>query len=166
MSDTPPRPGPQRRKVRMVRPDGPADDLLVVVRATPADRELAVAKIAEDAEESARVYVVAEGDTTVILHGVSVFAHRQGVEIADVLRRFPFAPFYAATTVGRLRAAGFPVLPTGGNLDHSDAQLVPSRTVEEGSAGADNLAEAAARMLDAAGELQPNPAYAGALEEP
>ena len=56
--------------------------------------------------------------------------------------------------------------PTGGNLDHFDVQLVPSWTFEEGSAGADTLAEAAARVLDAAGELQPNPAYAGAREEP
>ena len=77
MSDTPPRPGPQRRTVRMVRPDQTAQ------RTT----------------------------------------------------------FW--TSFGR---------------HQRPVQLVPSRTVDEGSAGADNLAAAAVRMLDAA--------YADVQEEP
>jgi hypothetical protein len=132
----------------MLRPETVPDDLLVVVRATPADREVAIATIADDAEESARIYVVAEADTIVILHGVSVFAHRNDVDVADVLRRFPFAPAYVAATVGRLRAGGFAVFPTGANVDHFDLQLVPARTVDDGPADRPSLVAAARRVLE------------------
>ena len=148
-----------------MRPDDPPDDLFVVVRATPSRRDVAAAKIAEDAEESARVYAVVDGDGTVILHGVSVFAHRGDVDVADVLRRFPFAPSYVTTTVGALRGAGFPVLATGANPDHFDVQLVPGRPVEHGSADHATVVEAARRLLDIAGDLRPNPAYAVPQEE-
>ena len=150
----------------MLRAEDPPDDLLVVVRATPDDRRLAAVEIAHDAAESALVYVVADGDAHVILHGVSVFAWRGGVDAAEVLRRFPFAPRYVAVTVGTLRAARFPVLPTGANPDHFDVQLVPGRSPDDGSADAEQLADAARRMLEVAGDLRPNPAYAGDQEAP
>jgi hypothetical protein len=132
----------------------------------PSDRAVAVAAITDDAEESARVYVVAEADTNVILHGVSVFAHRNGVDVNDVLRRFPFAPSYVTATVGRVRDEGFEVLATGANVDHFDIQLIPARTVDDGPADRRSLVAAASRVLDVAGELRPNPAYAGPQEEP
>jgi hypothetical protein len=58
------------------------------------------------------------------------------------------------------------VLPTGANPDHFDVQLVPGRDVESGPADLDTLIGAAARLLDIAGDLQANPAYAGDEEKP
>ena len=98
----------------MVRPEGSPDELLVVVRATPANRDVAVAKIADDAEKSARVYVVAEREAMVVLHGGSVCAHRDGVALVDLLRRFPVS----SARVGHRRAvegrriAVYPRAPT------------------------------------------------------
>ena len=150
----------------MLRAEDPPDDLLVVVRATPGDRQLAEIKIAEDAAASALVYVVTDGAEQVILHGVSVFAWRDGVDAAEVLRRVPFAPSCGAVTVGALRVAGFPVLPTGANPDHFDVQLVARRSPADGPADAERLADAARRLLEVAGDLRPNPAYAGDQEAP
>ena len=61
----------------MLRTEGPPDDLLVVVRATQDDRQLAEVEIAHDGAESALVYVVADGDAQVIVHGVSVFTRQE-----------------------------------------------------------------------------------------
>jgi hypothetical protein len=53
---------------------------------------MAAAKIAEDAELSARVYVLERGDGhRELLFGVSVFAHREGRELTEVLDRFRIA---------------------------------------------------------------------------
>lgn len=117
-------PSPRRRKVRLVREEVP-DDTVLVVRATPGDREQAVRSIAEDAGLSGEIYVIELVDGyREVLHGVSVFARRPGVTVSEVLARFPVAPCYLETSSGRLRAAGFPVHPTGTNPDHYDVQLV------------------------------------------
>lgn len=122
-------------------------------------------EIAEDAAESANVYVITIGGRTELLHGVSVFAQRDGIGVNLVLERFAYAPRYCAARVGDLRRAGFEVLPTGANLDHFDVQLVPGRSVEDGPADPTALARAALLMIQVAGELLPNPAYAYNEEE-
>ncbi len=60
---------------------------------------------------------------------------------------------------------GFEVLPTGANLDHFDVQLVPGRSVADGPADPAALVSAARLMIQVAGELLPNPAYAYKEEE-
>ena len=166
MSSTPPRPGPQRRKVRMLRAEAPPDDLLVVLRATPSDVDEAVTQAVKDAAGSALTYLVVIEGRAEILHGVSVFAHRDGVDARVVLHRFAFAPMYCAALVGVLRRAGFAVLPTGANVDHFDVQLVSGRSDEQGPVDQFTLASAAQLMIEAAGEFLPNPAYAYNEEEP
>lgn len=158
MASLPPSRG---RKHRVLRPAETPDDLLVVIRATPASRDAALSSIAADARLSSKVYCVAVADHRVVLYGVSVFAHRRGTELAEVLARFPGAPAYVQARVGVLRAAGFEVLPTGTNPEHFDVQLISH--VEEGAREPDDidLFAAAVRLLDAAGETRPNPAYAG-----
>ena len=157
---TTPPPSPYRLKVRMVRSEGPPDDLLVVVRATPGVVAAAIDAVVATAAESAGTYVVPRpGGGLEVLFGVSVYALRPGIDPLEVLGRFPYAPAYVAATVGALAVAGFGVLPTGANPDHFDVQLLPGRS--EGSAvGAAELRSAAERLLAAAGELRPNPAYA------
>ena len=66
-------------------------------------------------------------------------------------------------TVGRLRSAGYSVVPTGTVSNHFDIQLVggipadvPARFVEDGE-----LASKAASVVELAGPLRPNPAYTG-----
>lgn len=59
------------------------------------------------------------------------------------------------------------LLPTGSNPDHYDVQLLPGRV--EGvdpEAGRDELRGAVLRLLLAAGEFHPNPAYAGEVHDP
>jgi hypothetical protein len=120
--------------------------------------------IAEAARLSGEVYVVERGDGfREVLYGVSVYARRPGAD-PDVLQRFSAAPAYLATPVGLLRASGFPVLPTGTHPDHFDVQLVPGHG--ETDAVTDEAIMASAWLLvDAAGDLQPNPFYAGAGDE-
>lgn len=149
------------RKRRLVRAGETPHDLLLVVRATPADRSGAVNEIAEDAELSARQYVVEDASgITNMLFGVSVFAHRTGVAIVDVLARFVGAASYFEVTVGALRAGGFEVLPTGANVDHFDIQLLIGIEENTVSSSAD-LRGSAERLLAIVGPLKPNPAYAG-----
>ncbi|MGI9079380.1 MAG: hypothetical protein ACR2GF_00920 [Acidimicrobiales bacterium] len=61
------------------------------------------------------------------------------------------------------------MIPTGGNLEHYDVQLVDG-VAEEDDTGSAEVMMAAARLLAVAGPLRPNPAYAGAApltpEEP
>lgn len=149
----------------MVRTEEPPDDLIVVVRATPADPEIALEEIVADAAGSADVYLLEINGRSEILHGVSVFAHRDGTDVVAVLERFPFAPTYAAVTVGTLRAAGFEVLPTGANPDHYDVQLVGGLTEESGAAERTELHRAAVVLLRVAGTRRPNPAYAGEKDD-
>jgi hypothetical protein len=149
----------------MLRAEPPPDDLLVVLRATPLDVDQAVAEIAEDAGESASVYVVTFDDRTELLHGVSVFAQRDGIGVNLVLERFAYAPTYCSARVGDLRRAGFDVLPTGANRDHFDVQLIPGRSVDDRPADRVALLGAARRMVQVAGDLLPNPAYAYPEEE-
>jgi hypothetical protein len=156
--------GPRRRKVRHVRPGDVPHDLVVVIRASPASRAGAAEDIAEAARLSSEVNVVEHQDGfREVLYGVSVYARRPGVE-PDVLSRFKAAPAYLAAPVGRLRAAGFPVLPTGAHPDHFDVQLVPGRG-ERDLVTDDAVTTAARRLVDTAGDLQPNPFYAGAGDE-
>lgn len=64
---------PRRRKVRMLRPGGSADDMTLLIRATPASFDAAMLDMAEDALESAAVYEVDRPDgRRVALYGVSV----------------------------------------------------------------------------------------------
>jgi hypothetical protein len=149
----------------MLRDEAPPDDLLVVLRATPSDVDEAISEIADDAGESANVYVVTIDGRTELLHGVSVFAQRDGVGVNLVLERFAYAPRYCSARVGDLRGAGFEVLPTGANPDHFDVQLIPSRSVDGGPADRVSLLGAARRMVQVAGDLLPNPAYAYNEEE-
>ena len=144
----------------MVRPGPPPDDLVVVLRATPGSLEAALDDIADAAVRSAAVYVVEDGADRHLLFGVSVFAVPAGGTPADVLVRFDTAPTYAAATVGALREAGFRLIPTGGNPDHYDVQLL-DRVDEDENRPADEVKVATARMLAAAGPLRPNPAYPG-----
>ncbi|MGI8807327.1 MAG: hypothetical protein ACR2KK_05725 [Acidimicrobiales bacterium] len=154
-------PSARGRKKRLVRVGETPHDLLLVIRATPADRE-AVIEMVEDAELSARQYVVeAATGTLEVLYGVSVFARRSGVEVASVVDRFTGAPSYIEVAVGTLRAAGFAVYPTGTNVEHFDIQLIGRVQVDDSAASNSDLEDAAACLLNVGGPLRPNPAYAG-----
>ena len=156
--------GRRRRKVRHVRPGDVPHDLVVLIRASPASRAGAAQDIAEAARLSSEVYVVEhESAFREVLYGVSVYARRPGAD-PDVLQRFSAAPAYLAVPVGRLRAAGFPVLPTGTHPDHFDVQLMAGQG--EGDPVTDEAIVAAAwRLVDVAGDLKANPFYAGAGDE-
>jgi len=144
----------------MVRPGPPPDDLVIVLRATPGALDEALVNITAAALQSAAVYVVEEGGARHVLFGVSVFAVPTGATPVDVLIRFDAAPAYAQATVGALRTAGLGVIPTGGNLDHFDVQLLDG-VREDDMRGSAEVRMAAARLLAVAGQLRPNPAYAG-----
>lgn len=121
----------------------------------------------EDAELSARQYVVeAATGAREVLHGISVFARRPGVEVEAVVDRFPGAPAYFEVAIGALRAAGFEIYPTGTNEDHFDIQLISGVHPHDPSVSSGNVQEAAGRVLAVGGPLQPNPAYAGATAQP
>lgn len=139
-------------------------DLVVVIRASPASQAGAAEDIAEAARLSSEVYVVEhESAFREVLYGVSVYAGRSGAD-PDVLQRFGAAPAYLAAPVGRLRAAGFPVLSTGTHPDHFDFQLMAGQ--REGDPVTDEAIVAAAwRLVDVAGDLQANPFYVGAGDE-
>ncbi len=164
MTATPPR--ARGRKSRLLRPGETLHDLLLVIRATPADRDRAVVAMVEDAELSARQYVVEPvTGSREVLYGVSVFARRPGVEVAAVLDRFTGAPAYLEVAVGVLRGAGFEVYPTGTNVDHFDVQLIAGLHEGGPEASATHLQQAARRVLAAGGPLKPKPAYAGETAE-
>ena len=149
----------------MVRPDAVPDDLVVVIRATPASVEEAVNDITRDALESGRTYaVLGDHGEREPLFGVSVFAYRSEVGLVELLVRFDEAPAYLESSVGELRSAGLALLPTGTNLDHFDVQLLPGQADEGNGEPAGAVRAAAARLLAAAGDLRPNPAYAGGLD--
>lgn len=158
----------KRRKSRLLRDEPPAADALVVLRAAAADRERTIRNAVEDAIDSGATYVVARpGGSREVLYGISVFAKREGVEVGDVLRLFPRSRSFFRVSVGAIRTAGFEVLPTGSNPDHYDVQLLPGRI--EGvdpDGGREELRGAVLRLLLAAGELHPNPAYAGGGQDP
>ncbi len=88
----------------MLRDEAPPDGLTVLVRATQADREAAVAQIAADALVSAETYLVLTSPgTQTVLYGVSVYARRAGTDMTKLLRRFRFAPVYIEAIAGTLR---------------------------------------------------------------
>ena len=89
-----------------------------------------------------------------------MFAVPAGGNPAEVLVRFDTAPTYVASTIRALRDAGVRVIPTGGNADHYDVQLI-DRVGENEDRAFPEVKMAAARMLAAAGPLRPNPAYSG-----
>jgi len=150
------------RKSRLVRAGDVPHDLLLVIRATPVDRDGAVAEMVEDAELSARQYVVGVApESREVLYGVSVFAHRGSVGIAAVMDRFAGAPSYLEIAVGVLRAAGFKIYPTGTNTDHFDIQLIGGISEEDPAVSTGDLEQAANRVLALGGPLRPNPSYAG-----
>lgn len=125
-----------------------------------------MADIVADAVRSGRLYVVADrSGRREVLFGVSVFARRPGVTAGEVLARFDAAPAYLETAVGSLREVGFEVLPTGVNPDHYDVQLVGGQGEEDLEPLA-AIRSAAERLVLAAGDLRPNPAYAGASGRP
>lgn len=144
----------------MVREGETPGDLVVVVRAAPATVGETVEDIVMAAELSAEAYVVARrGESRELLYGVSVYARRPEAEV-DVLIRFAASPSYLEVSVGLLTAAGFPVLPTGTDPDHFDVQLVPGH-VEGDPAEEALVVTAASRLVARAGDLRPNPFYAG-----
>lgn len=151
-----------RRKRRLIRSDGPPDDLMMVIRATPNSRTEAAADIADSASLSAHVYIIelAEG-VRHLLFGVSVFAHPDDQDVSTVLDRFAAAPMFVEASVGVLRRAGFEVLPTGENTSHYDIQLLGGVTEDQQMPSDEVIRAAAACLLDAAGQLRPNPSYAG-----
>ena len=117
-----------------------------------------------DARYSGESYALeGSGGDREVLFGVSVFAVEGDTTVAEVLERFSASPRYLAVTVGQLRSAGYPVVPTGTVSNHFDVQLVsgisadvPARFVEDGE-----LAAEAATVVALAGPLRPNPAYTG-----
>jgi hypothetical protein len=149
----------------MLRDEAPADDLTVLLRATPADRESAVAQIAHDALVSAETYVVptAAGAQNA-LYGISVWARRAGTDMTKLLRRFRFAPVYVEISAATLRRQAFEILAAGADPDHYEVQLLPGRLMGSSLASVQELADAARRLLDAAGRSIVNPAYAGGEE--
>lgn len=158
---TPP-PSPRRRKIRMLRTEGPPDDATLLIRAIPASIDEAVVDVAEDALESAAVYEVERpSGERVALYGVSVFARPHGMSSVEVLRRFASSAYYLEVTAGDVRAAGFDVLPTGANPDHFDVLLVGGRDPNDQLLPLAELRAAAERLVAVCGEAQPNPAYAG-----
>jgi hypothetical protein len=155
-------PSPRRRKVRLVRDERPPDDALVVLRAAAPDRSRTLRNAVLDATESGATYVVARGGRREVLYGISVFACRADGEPAQVLSAFPLSPHHLELTVGLIREAGFDVIATGTNPDHYDVQLMSGRFEDEQpEATPEELRGAVARLLWAAGDLKPNPAYAG-----
>ena len=155
---------PRRRKVRLVRDEPPPDDALVVLRAAALDRPRTLRNAVLDATESGATYVVDRGGgRREMLYGISVFACRADREPAEVLSAFPLSPHHLELTVGQIREAGFEVIATGTNPDHYDVQLIPGRFEDEQpeAASPEELRGAVARLLWAAGDLRPNPAYAG-----
>lgn len=145
----------------MLREGEIPDDLVLVVRASPATRQECLADIVGDAVRSGRLYAVTDRDgQREVLFGISVFARRPGVAPVEVLARFDMAPAYLEVSVGELREAGFEVLPTGVNPDHYDVQLVGGQREDDLEPLA-AIRAAAERLVVAAGNLRPNPAYAG-----
>lgn len=156
------RPSPRRRKLRMLRPGEPPEGTTLLVRAAPVSVDEAVLDIAEDALESAEIYEVDRPiGGRVALYGVSVFALWPGRAPVDVLRRFASSPYHLQARAADVRAAGFDVLATGSNPDHFDVLLVDGRAPEELLLPLAPLVAAARRLVDACGELRPNPAYSG-----
>ena len=153
-----------RRKTRFVRDEDPPDDLIVVVRAAGFDIDGSVADMVRDARYSGESYALeGSGGDREALFGVSVFAVERDTTVAKVLEKFSASPRYLAVTVGHLRSAGYPVVPTGTVSNHFDIQLVsgipadvPARFVADGE-----LASRAATIVALAGPLRPNPAYTG-----
>lgn len=89
---------------------------------------------AEDAELSGRQYVVeVDPGSRQVLYGVSVFAHRSGVDVAVVVDRFTGAPSYLEVAVGDLRVAGFAV-QTVLSRSRNIADVVPGSAIIMGSA--------------------------------
>ena len=149
----------------MLRDEAPPDGLTVLVRATQADREAAVAQIAADALVSAETYLVLTAPgTQTVLYGVSVYARRAGTDMTKLLRRFRFAPVYIEAIAGTLRQEGFEILAAGADPDHYEVNLLPGQLVGAPLASVQQLSDAARRLLDAAGPPIINPAYAGGEE--
>jgi hypothetical protein len=110
---------------------------------------------------SASTYVVVRRDGhREILYGVSVFVSDAFRE-EEILARFPQAPVFSRATVGNLRRAGFDLWATGSNPRHYEVQLLPGHLDGEAAVPAGDVRGAAARLLQAVGELLPNPGYAG-----
>jgi hypothetical protein len=150
----------------MLREGEVPDDVVLVVRASPATRQDCIADLVGDAVRSGRLYSISNRDgQREVLFGVSVFARRPGVTLVEVLTRFDMAPAYLEAAVGGLRGAGFEVLPTGVNPDHYDVQLVSGQREEDLEPLA-AIRAAAERLLAAAGDLRPNPAYSGGVGKP
>ena len=141
----------------------------MVVRAAGFDIDGSVADMVRDARYSGESYALeGSGGHREVLFGVSVFAVERDTTVAEVLERFSASPRYLAVTVGRLRSAGYSVVPTGSVSNHFDIQLVggipadvPARFVEDGE-----LASRAATVVELAGPLRPNPAYTGEEASP
>ena len=106
-------PSPRRRKLRVGRGDETPDDLVLVIRASPATRPECIADLVADAVRSGRVYAVAgSSGRRQVLFGVSVFARRPGVAPIEVLARFDAAPAYLEGRSGPNTPGEVPVRPS------------------------------------------------------
>lgn len=129
-------------------------DSIPEVEAVEAAEDIAAA-----AQLSAEVYILQwDGGARELLYGVSVYARRPGAD-TDVLIRFSASPCFLEVSVGVLRAAGFPVVPTGADPGHFDVQLLPGHP-EDDPADESLVAGAASRLVARAGDLHHNPFYA------
>ena len=150
----------------MIRDEPAPADTSVLVRAAAASVAATVEDMVVDAVASSGLYVVeVEGLGLEVLYGSSFFARRPGISVETVLRRFPDAPCYLESSVGRLRAAGFNVLPTGTNADHFDVQLVAGRSPDVSPLLRAEVVAAARRLVAATSGLIGNPGYAGPADE-
>jgi hypothetical protein len=134
---------------------------MLVIRATPANPLAAVEEMVDQAILSSYRYVIeAEDASRELLYGVSVFAHRDGQDLTDVLYRFSAAPMFVEAAVVVIRGIGFEVLPTGTDADHFDVQLISGVTEADVPPSEDDVRVAADRLFNAAAPIRPNPSYA------
>ena len=134
---------------------------MLVIRATPANPSAAVEEMADQAILSSERYVIEREDAgRELLYGVSVFAHRDGQDLTDVLYRFP------AGYVRRGRGGGDPGSRLRGLTDRD--RCGPLRCAADLRRGRgrrlppseQDVRVAANRLLDAAAPIRPNPSYA------
>ena len=150
----------------MIRDEPVPADTSVLVRAAAASVAATVEDMVVDAVASSGLYVVEdEVGRLEVLYGISVFARRPGIGVERVLRRFPDAPCYLESSVGRLRAAGFDVLATGTNPDHFDVQLIAGRSPDVSPLPRAEVESAARRLVAATSGLIGNPGSAGPVDE-
>ena len=95
-----------------------------------------------------------------MLFGVSVYALRPGIDPLEVLGRFPYAPAYVAATVGGAGGRRVWRAPNRGEPGSLRCAATARQVRSLGGRSCRAAQRRAERLLAAAGELRPNPAYA------